>query len=68
VIALVSRLSGGSRSEAQKLPQNVAPPTPALLAASEYARARGLAIEPQAVWSDNPPINIITAARAAEVA
>lgn len=68
VIALVNRLSGSSRSEARELPQNVAPPTPALSAASEYARARGLAIETQAVWSDNPPIDIITAARAAKVA
>jgi hypothetical protein len=44
-----------------------APHTLALSAAIEYARTRNLAIEAQAVWSDNPALDIITAGQAAQV-
>jgi hypothetical protein len=63
VLALV-RPPAGKRPEAKE----PAPSTPALLAAVEYARAHSAAITTQSVWSDNPAIDIIAAAQAAEVA
>jgi hypothetical protein len=63
VIALVRPPADADRSRL-KLERDPAPHTPALLAAIEYGRARNLAIEAQAVWSDNPALDIITAGQA----
>jgi hypothetical protein len=63
VIALVRPPADLDRSRL-KLERDPAPHTPALLAAIEYGRARNLAIEAQAVWSDNPALDIITAGQA----
>jgi len=61
VVALVPRPQG-SESE-----QGLAPPTEALLAAIQYAHARGVTIGANAVWSDQPALDIITAAQEARV-
>ncbi len=66
VIALVRPPEEADRSRLH-LESDPAPRSPALLAAIEYARARNLAIEAQAVWSDNPALEIITAGQAAQV-
>jgi hypothetical protein len=63
VLALV-RPPAGKRPDAKE----PAPPTPALSAAVEYARVHGAAITTQSVWSDDPALDIIAAAQAAEVA
>lgn len=44
------------------------PASPALDAAVDYARARSFPIEPRAVWSEDPPSDIIAAARSANAA
>jgi len=67
VIALVPRPSGGDRSESAER-EGPAPPTPALIAAIEYGRANGAAIETEPLWSDNPAADIISAAESARVA
>lgn len=66
VIALVRPPADADRYRLN-LERDPAPRTPALLAAIEYARARNLAIEAQAVWSDDPALDIIAAARTAQV-
>jgi nucleotide-binding universal stress UspA family protein len=45
-----------------------APHSAALSAASAYARARDIAVEARAVWSDNPAVDIISMAQDAGVA
>ena len=61
VIALVRRPAGARSAQAP-------PATPALSAAIECARANGVPIEAQAVWSDNPALDIVTAAQQARAA
>jgi len=68
VLALVPRPGAGDRSKSAEEEHDGAPPTPALMAAIEYGRAHGAAIEAQPVWSDNPAADIISAAQAAQVA
>ncbi|MGH7914639.1 MAG: hypothetical protein ACREPW_08320 [Candidatus Binataceae bacterium] len=51
----------GAQTQAQTLP-------PVLTAAIEYARARGVTISAQTMRSNTPALDIITAARSAEVA
>lgn len=68
VIALVQRPEGGDRPPGQEPEWTAPPPTPALLASIEYARAHGVAIDASAIWSGNPALDIIEAAQAAQVA
>lgn len=65
---MVHRSGSGIRSEAPETEQKGAPHTTALLTAIGYAKAHGVAIEAQAVWSDTPASDLIAAARAAHVA
>ena len=64
VLALVRRATAAPGSA----PLAAAPRSEALIAASAYALARGVAIEEQAVWSEDPAFDIITAAQDAESA
>jgi hypothetical protein len=65
VLALVQPTGKGGRSEPG---QSVAPRTPALLTAIECAQSHGAAIDARTMWSENPPVDIIAAAHAANVA
>jgi len=70
VLALVGQRRGAAVTEAPgEQAQGAPPPTPpALTAAIEYARTRGLTIDAQTMRSDAPAMDIIATARAAEVA
>jgi hypothetical protein len=69
VLALVRQVGGAAGAGAPGAQtQAPPPPPPALTAAIEYARARGVTIDAQAMHSDAPALDIINAARAAEVA
>ena len=69
VLALVRQVGGAAGAGAPGAQaQAPPPPPPALTAAIEYARARGVTIDAQAMRSDAPALDIINAARAAEVA
>ncbi len=61
VIALVRRSGAAESAQAP-------PATPALSAAIEYARAHGVSIDAQAVWSDTPALDIVAAAQQARAA
>ncbi len=67
VLALVRQASGHAGSTAPGAEMEA--PAPAVLSAAiEYARARGVAIDAQAMRSNAPALDIITTARAAQVA
>ncbi len=69
VLALVAPRAGASVAEAPSVQaQAPLPPPPALTAAIEYARPRGVTIDAQTMRSSAPALDIITAARTAEVA
>jgi Kef-type K+ transport system membrane component KefB len=67
VLALVRRPLGGVRSGLREAEQRVAPRSPALSAALDYAWASGAVITPQAVWSDDPASDILRTATDAQV-
>ncbi|HVC44383.1 MAG TPA: hypothetical protein VND20_06155 [Candidatus Binataceae bacterium] len=67
VLALVGQPSAAAGTEAPGV-QAQAPPPPALTAAIEYARAHGVTIDAQTMRSNAPALDIIAAARSAEVA
>ena len=67
VLALVRRPFGGVRSGLREAEQRVAPRSPALSAALEYAWERGAVITPQAVWSDDPVNDILRTAAEAQI-
>ena len=66
VLALVRQTGGAGSTPRGALPD--APPSAALSAAIEYAHARGITIDAQAVWSNDPAHDIITIANSARVA
>ena len=68
VLALVRQTDGGAGSEPQGAQANAPPSSAALSAAIEYARARGVTIDAQAVRSDDPALDIITIGHSARVA
>lgn len=69
VLALVGQRRGAAVAEAPDTRAQDPPPTPpALTAAIEYARTRGVTIDAQTMRSKAPALDIIAAARAAEVA
>jgi Kef-type K+ transport system membrane component KefB len=67
VLALVRRPFGGVRSGLREAEQRVAPRSPALSAALEYAWESGAVITPQAVWSDDPVTDILRTAADAQI-
>lgn len=67
VLALVRRPPGGVRSGLRETQQRVAPRSPALSAALEYAWESGAVITPQAVWSDDPVADILGTAADAQI-
>jgi hypothetical protein len=68
VLALVRETAGGAGSEPRRVEPDGPPPSAALSAAIEYACARGVTIEAQAVRSNDPALDIITIAHAERVA
>ncbi|MFZ1120196.1 MAG: hypothetical protein WB580_10715 [Candidatus Binataceae bacterium] len=69
VLALVEQRGGAAGTGTPGAQaQAPLPPPPALTAAIEYARARGVTIEAQAMRSNAPALAIINTARTAEVA
>src|SRR5260370_40592265 len=68
VLALVRQTDSGAGSEPQGAEANAPPSSAALSAAIEYARARGVTIDAQAVRSDDPALDIITIRHLARVA
>jgi hypothetical protein len=68
VLALVRQTDSGAGSEPQGAQANAPPSSVALSAAIEYARARGVTIDAQAVRSDDPALDIITIGHSARVA
>jgi K+:H+ antiporter len=68
VIGLVRPPSGGIRSGLREVEAKVPARSPALDAAIEYARRRGLAIDPRAVWTNEPAADILDLARGMGVA
>jgi hypothetical protein len=67
VLALTRRGDAATAAEAPDARAQTLAPPPALTTAIEYARARGVTIDAQATHSDDPAVDIITAARAIEV-
>ncbi len=67
VLALVRPPLGGVRSGLREAEQRVAPRSPALSAALDHAWERGAVITPQAVWSDDPPTDILRTAADAQI-
>lgn len=67
IIALVNRSAAANLSEPTGASAPL-PATPALAVAIDYARLRSFAIEPRAVWSDDPASDIIAAAQSANAA
>jgi Kef-type K+ transport system membrane component KefB len=67
ILALVRPPLGGVRSGLREAEQRVAPRSPALSAALDYAWARGSVITPQAVWSDDPVTDILRTAVEAQI-
>jgi Kef-type K+ transport system membrane component KefB len=67
ILALVRRPPGGVRSGLREAEHRVAPRSPALSAALDYAWERGSVITPQAVWSDEPAADILSSARDARI-
>jgi hypothetical protein len=66
VLALIRQRDAAAGTEVQGA-QAQTPPSPALMAAIEHARARGVTIDAQATHSNDPALDILTTARAAEV-
>jgi hypothetical protein len=66
VLALVPRPDVSADAKAPSAEAH-APPPPALTAAIEYARARGVTIDARATHSNAPALDIINTARSAEV-
>jgi hypothetical protein len=66
VLALIRQRDAAAGTEVQGA-QAQTPPSPALTAAIEHARARGVTIDAQATHSNDPALDILTTARAAEV-
>jgi Kef-type K+ transport system membrane component KefB len=67
VLALVRRPSGGVRSGLREVEQRVSPRAPILLSAVEHAHKLGAAIEPLAMWTDDPASDIVEVARSNDV-
>jgi Kef-type K+ transport system membrane component KefB len=68
VLALVHRPpSGFARSGLREIEQRTAPRADVLTFAMDHARARGLAITPQAIWTDEPAADILDHANRAGV-
>jgi Kef-type K+ transport system membrane component KefB len=67
VLALVRPPLGGVRTGLREAERRVAPPSPALSAALDYAWQHGAVITPQAVWSEDPAADILTTAADAQV-
>jgi hypothetical protein len=65
VVALARRPAGGARSGLREVEQRVAPQPPALSAALDHVHARGTAVTSQAVWTDDPALDILRVAREA---
>jgi Kef-type K+ transport system membrane component KefB len=67
ILALVRPPLGGVRSGLREAERRVAPRSPALSAALDYAWERGSVITPQAVWSDDPATDILRTAAEAQI-
>jgi K+:H+ antiporter len=67
VLALVHRPLGGVRSGLREIEQRTAPRADVLSFAIDHARARGQAITPQAIWTDDPAADILDHATRAGV-
>jgi hypothetical protein len=68
VLALVRQRGGAAGTQASGPQVQAPPPPPALTAALEYARARGVTVEAQTMRSDAPALDIATIARSTGVA
>jgi hypothetical protein len=66
VVAMARRPAEGVRSGLREVEQRVAPQPPALSAALDHVHARGTAVTSQAVWTDDPAVDILRAAREAQ--
>lgn len=59
VLALVRRPAGGIRSGLREIDRKESPKSPVLAQAIDQARAMGIAIDPRAVWTDDPAGDIL---------
>jgi Kef-type K+ transport system membrane component KefB len=66
VVALARRFAEGMRSGLREVEQRVAPQPAGLAAALDHVQARGTAVTSQAVWTDDPALDILRAAREAQ--
>ena len=66
VVAMARRPAEGVRSGLREVEQRVAPQPPALAAALDHVHARGSAVTSQAVWTDDPAVDILRAAKEAQ--
>ncbi len=66
VVALARRPAEGMRSGLREVEQRVAPQSAGLAAALDHVQARGTAVTSQAVWTDDPALDILRAAREAQ--
>jgi hypothetical protein len=66
VVALARRPAEGVRSGLREVEQRVAPQPPGLAAALDHVHARGTAVTSQAVWTDDPALDILRAAKEAQ--
>ncbi|HEV3112790.1 MAG TPA: cation:proton antiporter [Candidatus Binataceae bacterium] len=66
VVALARRPAEGVRSGLREVEQRVAPQPPALAAALDHVYARSTAVTSQAVWTDDPALDILRAAKEAQ--
>ncbi|HKD69786.1 MAG TPA: cation:proton antiporter [Candidatus Binataceae bacterium] len=66
VVALARRPAEGVRSGLREVEQRVAPQPQALSAALDHVHARGTAVTSQAVWTDDPALDILRAAKEAQ--
>jgi hypothetical protein len=66
VVALARRPAEGVRTGLREVEQRVAPQPPALSAALDHVHARGSAVTSQAVWTDDPALDILRAAKEAQ--
>jgi Kef-type K+ transport system membrane component KefB len=62
VLALVRHPSGGVRSGLREAENREPPKAPALVAALDHARERGALVEGRAVWTEDPALDILSAA------
>lgn len=63
VLSMMRRPAGGVRSGLREVEARVPPRVPILLSAIDHARRLGANVEPIAMWTDDPALDIVATAR-----